>query len=135
MYTYNTDFFCFIGFDFQSLKGDPEGWTRKYNEIIGALFDPWINVFAKIDHLMPYISPKRRRQMKATKEFIAMVDQLADKRRQEILNGDKKHLEESEKDLLTLMIEADISQGLGTTTTELRVRKSSSISMSYRLIS
>lgn len=59
--------------------------------------------------------------MKATTEFSAMVDQMADKRRQEILSGEKKHLEESEKDLLTLMIEADIHQGLGTTTIELRV--------------
>lgn len=50
-----------------------------------------------------------------------MLQSLADKRRQEIMNGDTKDVPEHEKDLLTLMIEADIRDGSETTSTELRV--------------
>lgn len=110
-----------FGFDFQSLKGDPEGWTSKYNTVISTLFNPFINLFAKYDFLIKYISPERRRVIKATDEFNVMLSNLADKRRQEILNGEKKDMAENEKDLLTLMIEADIREGVETTTTELRV--------------
>ncbi|KAL7327302.1 hypothetical protein PS15p_205755 [Mucor circinelloides] len=109
-----------FGFDFQSLKGDPEGWTSKYNTVISTLFNPFINLFAKYDFLIRYISPERRRVIKATDEFNVMLSNLADKRRQEILNGEKKDMAENEKDLLTLMIEADIREGVEITTTELR---------------
>ncbi|KAI8644190.1 cytochrome P450 [Parasitella parasitica] len=109
-----------FGFDFQSLKGDPEGWTRKYNVVISTLFNPFINIFASIDFLVKYISPERRRVIKATDEFNNMLSDLADKRRQEILDGEKQGIPENEKDLLTLMIEADIRDGVATTTKELR---------------
>lgn len=110
-----------FGFDFQSLKGDPEGWTSKYNIVVSTLFNPFVNVFAKFDFLIKYVSPERRRIIKATDEFSLMLSNLADKRRQEILDGKKKDIPDQEKDLLTLMIEADIREGIKTTTTELRV--------------
>lgn len=110
-----------FGFNFQSLKGDPEGWTSKYNIVVSALFNPFVNLFAKYDFLIKYISPERRRVIKATDEFNLMLSDLADKRRQEILDGETKDIPDHEKDLLTLMIEADIREGIKTTTTELRV--------------
>ncbi|KAF1805999.1 hypothetical protein V8B55DRAFT_1452924 [Mucor lusitanicus] len=109
-----------FGFDFQSLKNDPEGWTSKYNTVVSSLFNPFVNLFAKYDFLIKYVSAERRRVIKATDEFNVMLSNLADKRRQEILNGEKKDIPENEKDLLTLMIEADIREGVQTTTTELR---------------
>ncbi|CAO0796784.1 unnamed protein product [Mucor circinelloides] len=110
-----------FGFDFQSLKGDPEGWTETYNIVITSLFNPYVNIFAKVDFLMKYISPERRRINRATARFNNMLQSLADKRRQDIMNGDTKDVPEHEKDLLTLMIEADIRDGSETTSTELRV--------------
>jgi cytochrome P450 len=103
------------------LKGDPEGWTDTYNIVITSLFNPYVNIFAKFDFLMKYISPERRRINKATIRFNNMLQGLADKRRQEIVNGKTRGIPESEKDLLTLMIEADIRDGSETTTTQLRV--------------
>lgn len=103
------------------MSGDPEGWTKKYDVVISGLFDPWANIFAQLDFLIQYVSPKRRRAAKATADFNHMVDQLADKRRQEILSGKKSDIPENEKDLLTLMIEADLREGIHTSTDELRV--------------
>lgn len=85
------------------------------------MFNPFVNLFAKYDFLIKYVSAERRRVIKATDEFNVMLSRLADTRRQEILNGEKKNIAENEKDLLTLMIEADIREGVETTTTELRV--------------
>lgn len=110
-----------FGFDFQSLKGDPEGWTRKYNIVISSLFNPFTSIIAKYDFLFNYISAERRRVNKATDEFNLMLSNLADKRREKILKGETKDIPENEKDLLTLMIEADIREGVKITTTELRV--------------
>ncbi|CAO3614068.1 unnamed protein product [Mucor hiemalis] len=95
-------------FNFQSLRGDPEGWTKTYNVAIAGLFNPWINIFAKVDFLLHYISPQRRRINNATLKFSSMLDELADKKREEILAGSNSDIPENEKDLLTLMIEADI---------------------------
>lgn len=110
-----------IGFDFQSLKGDPEGWTSTYEIVISALFNPWLNIFAKVDFLFKYLSPQRRRVMKATTRFNNMLESLTERRRKEILQGDTVGVPEGEKDLLTLMIEADIRENTETSTQELRV--------------
>ncbi|KAI8988313.1 cytochrome P450 [Mycotypha africana] len=109
-----------FGFDFQAMKGDPEGWTKKYDIIVASLFGPALFFFAKYDFLLMYLSPKRRRVMKATVEFNEMLENLADKRRQEILDDKMQNIPDSEKDLLTLMIEADLHESTKTTTKELR---------------
>lgn len=51
-----------------------------------------------------------------------MMEDLANEKRQKILDGEMKNLTDQEKDLLTLMIEADIEEGTKTTTTQLRVK-------------
>lgn len=109
-----------FGFDFQSLKGDPEGWTKTYNIFIVTLFNPWTSIFSKLDFLVKYFSAERRRIDAATDKFNSMIDDLTDKRRQDIINGLKNEIPENEKDLLTLMIEADMREGGNTSTEELR---------------
>lgn len=89
--------------------------------VIAGLFNPWINIFAKVDFLMHYISPERRRINKATIKFTQMLDELADKKRKEILAGSNSDIPENEKDLLTLMIEADIRDKGTISNQELRV--------------
>lgn len=49
------------------------------------------------------------------------MEDLANEKRQKILNGDMKNISDQEKDLLTMMIEADIEEGTETTTKQLRV--------------
>lgn len=111
----------YIGFNFQALKGDPEGWTKTYNTFIMSLFDPWLSIFVKADFFIRMISPGRRRIMDANTKFNGMLDDLTNKKRQEILGGKNKGVPENEKDLLTLMIEADIREGGEASTEQLRV--------------
>ncbi|KAI7903596.1 cytochrome P450 [Cokeromyces recurvatus] len=109
-----------FGFNFQSLKGDPEGWTKIYNLVVANLFSPWVNIFGKIDFLMKYVSSTRRKGIKATNTFNKMLENLAENRRQEIRNGKRVNIPENEKDLLTLMIEAEIQNNLEFSIKELR---------------
>ncbi|KAI8091152.1 cytochrome P450 [Gilbertella persicaria] len=109
-----------FAFDFQSLTGDPEGWSKTYNVVIRSLFNPWVNVFAKIDFILYTIMPSKRESYHAVIKFNKMLVNMADKRRQEIYDGQKSNLPESEKDLLTLMIEAELREGVTTTSQELR---------------
>ncbi|KAI7895101.1 cytochrome P450 [Mucor mucedo] len=109
-----------FGFNFQALKGDPEGWTKTYNTFILSLFDPWLSIFVKADFLIRMISPGRRRIMEASTKFNSMLDDLTNKKRQEILEGKRNGIPEKEKDLLTLMIEADIREGGEASTEQLR---------------
>jgi cytochrome P450 len=118
------------------LKGDPEGWTSTYNMVVSSLFNPWLNIFAKIDFLVQYISPERRRIMRATTKFNGMLDDLTNKKREEIRKNANANIPESEKDLLTLMIEADMRDNGATSNEELRVSYLLSWSTwSYTLIS
>lgn len=104
------------------MKGDPEGWTSTYETVISSLFNPWLNIFAKVDFLFKYVSPQRRKVIKATTRFNEMLQNLIERRRTEILEGNTAGVPEGEKDLLTLMIEADIRENSETSTQELRVR-------------
>lgn len=112
-----------LGFDFQSLKGDPEGWTQTYEKIVASIFDPWITIFAKIDFIYKYVSANRRRTIESTTKFNSMLGKMIDTKRQQLIdNGVDTNIPETEKDLLTLMLEADIQgEGRAHTTTELRV--------------
>ncbi|OBZ84645.1 Phylloquinone omega-hydroxylase CYP4F2 [Choanephora cucurbitarum] len=107
-------------FDFKSLSGDPEGWTEIYNVIMKGMFDPWVFLFGKMEFILQYIIPSKRECIKSVVKFNKMLVEMADKRRQEIQNGKKLNTPNSEKDLLTLMIEAEMEEGIMTTNEELR---------------
>lgn len=92
--------------------------------IVSSLFNPWLNIFARFDFIVKYISAERRRINDATVSFNAMLDGLIDKKRQELIDagGINNNIPENEKDLLTLMLEADLrSDKSENSTTELRV--------------
>lgn len=113
-----------LGFDFQSLRGDPQQWTETYHIVMSNIFNPLSNLFIKFSFILKHISTKFVKTQAATRRLLSMMEDLADEKRQKILNGEMKNLSDQEKDLLTMMIEADIEEGTKTTTTQLRVRYS-----------
>ncbi|KAF1802379.1 hypothetical protein V8B55DRAFT_1594502 [Mucor lusitanicus] len=109
-----------FGFDFQSLRGDPQQWTETYHIVMSNIFNPLSNLFIKFSFLLKHISPKFVKTQAATRRLLSMMEDLADEKRQKILNGEMQNLSDQEKDLLTMMIEADIEEGTKTTTIQLR---------------
>lgn len=85
------------------------------------IFNPLSNIFIKLSFILKHTSAKFIKTQAATTRLVSMMEDLANEKRQKILNGDMKNLPDQEKDLLTMMIEADIEEGTETTTTQLRV--------------
>ena len=85
------------------------------------LFDPWMTIFAKIEPILQTVIPSRRRSYQAVQKFNGMILALAEKRREEILEGKDVYTPDQEKDLMTLLIQVGMEQGIHTTNEELRV--------------
>ncbi|KAL7316548.1 hypothetical protein PS15m_005631 [Mucor circinelloides] len=109
-----------FGFDFKSLRGDPQRWADTYHVVMSNIFNPLSSLFIKFSFIWKRISTKFVQTQEATDRLLSMMENLADEKRRQILNGEMKNLADSEKDLLTMMIEADIEEGTKTTTTQLR---------------
>lgn len=110
-----------IDFDFKALKGDPDDWTKTYHLVNEALADPVLNVFPSMGALLLVLLPVKRRRMAAIDKLNRKLDEMAQKKRREIQKGSYSNKLDSEKDLLTLMLEAE-NNGEGLLSdTELRV--------------
>ncbi|CAO3680930.1 unnamed protein product [Rhizopus stolonifer] len=94
-------------FNFNALQGDPEGWTKTYNLVIETLLDPLFNVFPALDSVMRHIYPKRIKGIEAVIKLNAKFDELARKKRIEIQKGVYANVPDSQKDVLTLMLESE----------------------------
>lgn len=62
-----------------------------------------------LDEKFQWLSPKRQQIHRDLDQFIGMIDEVIQTRRDEISRGDwkNKNLEENEKDILSLMIESE----------------------------
>lgn len=103
---------------------DPDSvWVKTYR----LLFDGFTNViplvFPRLDGLYRYFSAKRRAQHDAVYKLIDLLDGVADKKRSMLQDDSNSHndVPEHEKDLLQLMLEAELRGEGNWTKKELRV--------------
>ncbi|KAI9279778.1 cytochrome P450 [Sporodiniella umbellata] len=96
-----------FGFEFKALQGDPELWTSTYSLVNDGLFDPLLNVMGSFSFLLTLIFPEKRKQMNAVTRMNAKLAQLIEEKRQEVIKGIHANKPENEKDLVTLMLEAE----------------------------
>ena len=82
-----------------------------------SIFDPLSFVCNTLESLLTYVYPKKRKGAAAVVKLNAKFDRLIDKKREELQNGIFSNKPDNEKDLVTLMLEEDIS----ITNEELRV--------------
>ena len=104
---------------------DPDSvWVKTYRQ----LFDGFTNViplvFPRLDVIYRAISAKRREQYNSVFKLIDLLDDMADKKRALLQDASNSHIRdvpEHEKDLLQLMLEAELRGEGNWTKTELRV--------------
>lgn len=96
-----------FGFEFKALQGDPENWTSTYALVNEGLFDPLLNVMGSFSFLLTLLFPEKRKQMDAVSRLNAKLAQLAEQKRKEVQEGLHADKPENEKDLVTLMLEAE----------------------------
>ncbi|KAG2221566.1 hypothetical protein INT45_002580 [Circinella minor] len=104
-----------FGFKFHALEnnGDDNEWVTRYNTIVKAAGNPLYFIFPSIERQFKSWIPGRRKAHEELAKFFGMIHAMADERRQVILNSantivdDKQKKHDGEKDVLTLMIEAE----------------------------
>ncbi|RCH98259.1 cytochrome P450-dit2 [Rhizopus azygosporus] len=119
-FTLDTLGLAIFGFDFKALQGDPDEWTKTYRLVSDCLFDPVINVFSSYSFILDRIYPRRRRGVIATRKLGEKFLEIAQQKRMEIKSGVYADVPDNEKDLLTLMLEAEEKGGVWTSEDELR---------------
>lgn len=111
-----------IGFDFNAIKDDKSPWVHTYNTIMNGLQHPLHFFFPSLDQSFIWLFPSRQRIHKELTRFLDMLSEVIKKKRKDIANNvHNDSLPENEKDVLTLLIEAEQRGEGGLTDEELRV--------------
>lgn len=89
------------------MNGDPEGWLDTFESVSSGLLSPTTTIFSALDPLFLLISPTRKRCQKSLDYINNKFDEIAQQKRELIQKGVTSNTPESEKNLLTLMLEAE----------------------------
>ncbi|KAG2228008.1 hypothetical protein INT45_012032 [Circinella minor] len=107
-------------FDFCALKDEHSVWVETYNQVVESFLEIIPIFFPTVDRVYKFLSRKRRERYNATFKLVSLLDDLADKKREELLQQ-KLDLEDdrsnNSNDLLTMMLKAEM-RGEGAWTKE-----------------
>ncbi|KAI7882942.1 cytochrome P450 [Lichtheimia hyalospora FSU 10163] len=108
-------------FDFNAVQDKDNEWVSRYNTVISAAFDVKYLVFPSLDGwLLPFNSSRKHKHAEADK-FLGMIDQIILEKRKTLQNkSSTTEKQDQEKDLLTMIIEAENSGQGVLTNQELR---------------
>ncbi|KAI8143755.1 cytochrome P450 [Fennellomyces sp. T-0311] len=105
-------------FDFHALKDENSVWVKTYSQVLESFMEFIPLIFPKIDYVYRSISPARNERYHSAFKLIKLLNDLADKKRAALAEkSDLDDIPQSEKDLLTLMLEAQM-RGEGSWTKE-----------------
>ncbi|KAG2224183.1 hypothetical protein INT45_001301, partial [Circinella minor] len=114
-----------FGFKFNALNDENSIWVKTYNQFIEGFTD--FTVFLpRINKILRWFDHKRREQYEAGFKLAELLDKMAAEKKQALLEKKTKKdgddIPDSEKDLLTLMLEAEMNdkEGVSMTKKELR---------------
>ncbi|KAG2222822.1 hypothetical protein INT45_011632 [Circinella minor] len=107
-----------FNFDFNSVAEPTNEWVTRYERIMSANTDPLFMLFPSFETKWLFLFPKRRQAHQELDIFLEKMEEIISKKRKVLANdttiAEKKT---SEKDLLTLMLEAS-QEGNGKLTDE-----------------
>ncbi|CAO3635442.1 unnamed protein product [Cunninghamella blakesleeana] len=107
-------------FEFNSLKeGEQNEWVDTYHGLKKGSEDPLFFLFPFLETKFLWLFPRRKQVKGLIAKFYSMLDKVIEHKRQ-VLKNQKSSIEEAEKDLLTLMLEDESSEGKGLSDSELR---------------
>ena len=123
---YKTDNITLIDFDFDAIGNPDSEWMQRYLRITKAIEDLPFLLFPFLDNQrFARLVPRRRRAHQDVDAFLAMIDGVIERKRASLKEAgrDLATVPQSEKDLLTLLIEAESNENGYMTNEELRVSK------------
>lgn len=93
-----------LGLDFKAVSDKESDWFKTYTVIDHGIQDPFYFLLPAFDSSLLWLSSKRQAVHKEMDKFNSTLKEIIAKKRESIHND---VLEDNEKDLLTLMIEAE----------------------------
>ncbi|KAI9028827.1 cytochrome P450, partial [Phycomyces nitens] len=106
-------------FDFNAIEQPDSPWVSIYEKVDKALVHPFHAFFPKADQYLLWMMPDRKQAHKDLDVFLKMIDNVIISKQKSLReNKSNENLENSEKDLLTLMLESE--QGNTLSAIELR---------------
>ncbi|CAO3635478.1 unnamed protein product [Cunninghamella blakesleeana] len=97
-------------FEFNSLKNKNDEMVNMYHEIKKGVDDPPFLFFPFLDTKLSWLFPRRRYLQGLVKKFHTMLDEVIENKRRILKNQKvKSNIDDSEKDILTLMLESELS--------------------------
>ncbi|KAI9317045.1 cytochrome P450 [Dichotomocladium elegans] len=100
-------------FDFKGLEDPDAVWVKEYNLMFEGLMELFPALYPKLAGLYRMLNPKSRARYKATYKLVKLLDEVAEDRREKLAKAPFSSKPDHEKDLLTLMLEAEM-RGEGT---------------------
>ncbi|KAI7883978.1 cytochrome P450 [Lichtheimia hyalospora FSU 10163] len=101
------------GFDFNAVNDTNSEWVKRYTTVMSGAFDPLYLMFPILDNLLLPFNARRMHQYDELQKLLKMLDHVIVSKRNAVKNGEYQHVDDSEKDLLTMMIEAeDAGEGI-----------------------
>ncbi|CDH48236.1 cytochrome p450 [Lichtheimia corymbifera JMRC:FSU:9682] len=109
-------------FDFNAVQDQDNEWVSRYNTVMTSAFDVPYLVFPSLDTWLLPFNPSRKQKHAEADKLLGMIDQIILEKRKTLQNKSSTATEkqDEEKDLLTMMIEAENSGEGVLTNQELR---------------
>ncbi|KAG0176177.1 Cytochrome P450 3A4 [Apophysomyces sp. BC1034] len=120
---YAFDAVTMAGFDFNAdAIGDPDSeWVRLYNAMTSGAFHPFYFLFPIFDTTLRWMFPSRVKVHQGVGHFFAKVEEIIAEKRENLRKGRVSSLDNNEKDLCTLLLEAEMDgSGEGLTNAEIK---------------
>ncbi|KAI9307942.1 cytochrome P450 [Cunninghamella echinulata] len=104
-------------FDFDSITNLENEWVQTYHTIRKSLQDPIFFLLPFLEKRFLWLFPDRQHKHHLVTKFHNMLDDIITNKRRILENQKMNHIEDAEKDLLTLMLESELL-GEGSLTNE-----------------
>ncbi|KAI7897291.1 cytochrome P450 [Mucor mucedo] len=109
-----------FGYNANAIGDKNSEWVRYYTTLVKGVFNPFFFLFPIFDTKLRWMFPSRVRLHQTLKDFLAKVEQIIIEKRLLIAKqGGIDSLDDAEKDLCTLMIEAEAGEGGALTNEEM----------------
>ncbi|CDS14232.1 hypothetical protein LRAMOSA06402 [Lichtheimia ramosa] len=109
-----------FGFDFNA-TGDPQAeWLQRYNKFVQAMLNPFFIFFPSMDSKYVSWFPKRKHVHDELGKFLKLIDDVIENKRTLLKDTTLSDIPEAERDILTLMLEAESADDGRLTDEELR---------------
>ncbi|CAO3624112.1 unnamed protein product [Cunninghamella echinulata] len=98
-----------FGFDFNSIKDENSEWQLVYRNVLENLRSIFFLLFPKLEQNYLWLFPKRQKEFQELYKWRNLLSQVIENKRKELKENKSEDLDDSEKDLLTLMLESELN--------------------------